>query len=241
MDYKKYDNSKALKVSRREIKYFIGVEDYLYFRSVFSMFLNSDKHNVEGGYVVRSLYFDSIDNIDFHDKLDGEKNRKKIRIRVYSPYDKVAKLEVKYKFNVNQRKESLSITREDAIEIISCNYSVLLKYNDALAHKVYVMMTTYLYKPVVTIEYKREAFFHNEYGIRSTLDTNITSSETDFNIFSDNMVLLPVFDITKPVLEVKYDKYLYSWFKDLLSIKQCTVSSISKYCHSRQFYENFMA
>ena len=47
------------------------------------------------GYLVRSLYFDSYDNEDYFDKAAGLENRKKIRLRIYSPDDAFAKLEWK--------------------------------------------------------------------------------------------------------------------------------------------------
>ena len=33
--------------------------------------------------MVRSLYFDSLEDSDYYDKLDGVMNRKKIRLRIY--------------------------------------------------------------------------------------------------------------------------------------------------------------
>ncbi|MEF9951160.1 MAG: polyphosphate polymerase domain-containing protein [Clostridium sp.] len=240
MEYRKYEGEASLSVSRREMKYFISIEDYYFFKDSFSKVLYHDSHSESGSYMVRSLYFDSINNIDYHDKIDGIENRKKVRLRVYSPQDNVAKLEVKYKFNQNQRKESLIISREDAKAIINGDYDVLLKYQDRLAHKVYSIMVTMLYTPKVMVQYNREAFIHPEYGIRATLDTEISSSEVDFDLFSENISLIPVFDFSKPVLEVKYDKYIYKWFQDMVSSRSCTNSSISKYCHSRQMYSEFI-
>ncbi|MEF9934676.1 MAG: polyphosphate polymerase domain-containing protein [Clostridium sp.] len=239
MEYRNYDGGEALKVSRREMKYFIGIDDYFYFKDAFSKVLSLDSHSENGPYMVRSLYFDSIDNIDYHDKIDGIENRKKIRLRVYSPHDRVVKLEVKYKFNQNQRKESIFISRDDAKAIINGEYSVLLNYQNEVAQKVYSTMISMVYTPRVLVQYKREAFYHPEYGIRATLDTEISSSELEFDIFSEDICLVPVFDFTKPVLEVKYDKYIYKWFQEIVSSRSCTVSSISKYCNSRQLFSGF--
>ncbi|MEG2338154.1 MAG: polyphosphate polymerase domain-containing protein [Clostridium sp.] len=239
MEYRKYDRGEALKVSRREMKYFIGIDDYFYFKDAFSKILLLDSHSENGPYMVRSLYFDSIDNVDYHDKIDGLENRKKIRLRVYSPHDRVVKLEVKYKFNQNQRKESIFISRDDAKALINGEYSVLLNYQNEVAQKVYSTMISMVYSPSVLVQYKREAFYHPEYGIRATLDTEISSSELEFDIFSEDICLIPVFDFTKPVLEIKYDKYIYKWFQEIVSSRSCTVSSISKYCNSRQLFSGF--
>ncbi|KMT22222.1 polyphosphate polymerase domain-containing protein [Clostridium cylindrosporum] len=239
LDYKKYENSKAVKVSRREMKYFITLEDYYYFKSVFPVFFNKDLHSIDEGYRVRSVYFDSINNLDYHDKIEGEQNRKKIRIRVYNPNDNKAKLEVKYKFNLNQRKETLIISREHAKRLINGEYDVLLNYSDGIALKIYAIMVSDIYKPVSTLEYKREAFYKDEYGIRVTLDTEISHSETEFDIFSKDLNMIPTLDINRPLLEVKYEKYLYKWFQDILSSRDCVNSSISKYCSSRKIYGGF--
>lgn len=240
MEYRKYDRGETLKVSRREMKYFIGIDDYFYFKDAFSKVLHLDNYSKSGAYMVRSLYFDSIDNSDYHDKIDGIENRKKIRLRVYSPHDKVAKLEVKYKFNQHQRKESIFISRDDAKSLIKGEYGVLLNYQNEVAQKVYSSMISMVYTPRVVVQYNREAFYHPEYGIRATLDTEISSSETEFDIFSEDISLIPVFDFTRPVLEIKYDKYIYKWFQDIVSSRSCTVSSISKYCNSRQLYNGFI-
>lgn len=44
-----------------------------------------DKHNGAGGYRIRSLYFDTLDDNDYRDKLDGMELRRKIRLRNYDP------------------------------------------------------------------------------------------------------------------------------------------------------------
>ncbi len=54
-------------------------------------------------------------------------------------------------------------------------------------------MTLGQYRPVVLIDYDRRAFYHEENNIRLTLDSNIRSSETNFDIFSENIPMVPAF------------------------------------------------
>ena len=44
-----------------------------------------DQHSGLDGYMVRSLYFDSIYDNDYFDKVSGLEMRKKVRLRIYAP------------------------------------------------------------------------------------------------------------------------------------------------------------
>ena len=71
----------VLKTFRHEYKYRISYEDMLTLREKLNEVLNIDRS--EDGYLIRSLYFDSIEDTDYYDKLGGEINRKKMRLRIY--------------------------------------------------------------------------------------------------------------------------------------------------------------
>ena len=49
-----------LDVSRRELKYLISLADMYSIKKKLSVVMNRDAHNGENGYLVRSLYFDSL-------------------------------------------------------------------------------------------------------------------------------------------------------------------------------------
>ncbi len=229
-----------LEVSREELKYYINSIEKRKLENDLDKLLISDVHNDIDGYKVRSLYFDSIDDTDFYDKVDGVENRKKIRLRIYTPNDTVAKLEIKRKFNNNQVKSSVIISRDDAIKLIDCNYDVLLKYDNNAAREIYYDMKLNLLKPKVTIEYERKAYVHSMNHIRVTLDSNIRSSESQFNIFSDSLTLIPI-DINTTILEVKYDGYLLNSINDILKKYNITRTSYSKYTSSRSIFENYLS
>lgn len=57
----------------------------------------SDSHNGDDGYLVRSLYFDTPDEKDYNEKLDGIELRRKLRLRTYAPSEGKAYLELKQK------------------------------------------------------------------------------------------------------------------------------------------------
>lgn len=227
-------------VNRRELKYPISEVDYYKVDNLFKDVLKEDKNNKGFGYKIRSLYFDSIDNCDYYSKINGEEVRKKIRLRIYDTKTEKVKLEIKRKMNISQRKETSTISREDAIRLINKDYSVLLKYNNETAKSAYNIMTIGQYRPVVLVDYNRKAYIHEENNIRVTLDSDIRSNEFDFDMFNDDIIMNPIVNYYNALLEVKFDGELFCWISQALSNLDATNQSLSKYCSSRKFYENYI-
>lgn len=220
-------------VLREEKKYLITLENYISNCHFFKQVLHEDVHNGQQGYKIRSLYFDTINDDDFYDKIDGLQLRRKIRIRIYSPSDKFGLLELKQKEGNYQRKRSLKMSKKDILEMIKGNYSVLLQYEEEFAREMYAIMTTKHYVPKVINEYTRVAFVANENNIRITFDRDIKATETSFDIFDQNLALNTVLDPYKVVFEVKYNGFLISYIKDIINKCDRIQTPISKYCLAR--------
>ena len=228
------------RVKRREIKYLINRATYLKKKNYLEKVLHVDPHNKGDGYKVRSLYFDTIDDNDFFEKDFGLELRRKIRLRVYSPKDNFAMLEMKQKQGDYQMKRSLKVTRADAMKLIQGDYSCLLSYSEEFAHEMYAYMTINVYRPKVVIEYNRDAFYAQENNIRITFDHDIVATEASYNIFDENLQMTPVMDINNVVLEVKYNGFLLSYIKDTIKDVSCVSTSVSKYYLSRNIYHKVM-
>lgn len=220
-------------VLRREEKYTIQTKEALFYYDKFEKIMSTDKFSKDGSYTVRSLYFDNVDDKDFFDKINEQYFRRKIRLRIYSPNDKTAKLEIKQKQGVFQKKRSLSITRDDAKELIEGNTSILLNYDNDFANEAYSIMNLECYKPKTIIEYQRRAFMAKENQIRLTFDSNIRATESSFDLFSENLLLNPIIDPNYVIFEVKYNHFMLSYISDMIAdINRSAVSS-SKYCMGR--------
>lgn len=223
-----------LSVVRCEEKYPLNVAEASQYANRFSKLLQPDAFSKNGSYMVRSLYFDTIYDKDFFDKVNEQNIRRKIRIRIYNPDDQFAKLEIKQKQNIYQKKRSLRITRADAMELIRGNTSVLLKYDNDFAAEVFVLMNEYCYRPKTIVQYDRRAFMAKENNIRLTFDSNIRATETDMNLFSKNLNMNLIYPADQVIFEVKYDRFLLGYIKDIIStIDRRNVSS-SKYCLGRK-------
>ena len=222
-----------IEVLRREEKYPLNLADANIYSNMFSAILAIDQFSKNGSYMVRSLYFDTPDDKDFFEKIKEQNLRRKIRLRIYNPDDTMAKLELKQKENIFQKKRTMLVSKEDALELIKGNYSVLLKYEDALAAELFAIMSIEVYRPKSIVEYQRRAFIAKENNIRLTFDSNIRATESSFDLFAKNLPLAPVFPLDKVVFEVKYDKFLLSYITDIISKVDARNMTSSKYCLSR--------
>ena len=220
-------------VSRQEKKYAINIADGVSLRSRLGAVMHADTHNGAQGYVIRSLYFDTPDDQDFQDKVDGLELRRKLRLRTYSPQSDFAMLEMKQKQGPYQRKRSLRLAREDAQRLCRGDYRPLQKMADPFAAECYGLMHCRCYRPRAVVEYRRQAYIARENHIRITLDSQIAATESRWDLFDAWLPLYPVLDPFQLVLEVKYNGFLLSYIKDLLDLVGRPELSVSKYCLAR--------
>jgi len=220
----------VLKTVRHEYKFVIPYEEMLALRMKLNKLLDIDR--CDDGYMIRSLYFDSVDDIDYYDKLNGEMERKKIRLRIYEPNGELVKLELKAKYDYHQLKESLIIKKDDAMELINGNYNILLNYKEDLAKRIYIILTTGYYKPKVIIEYKRIAYM-GKTTTRITFDFEIKSSNNIEDFFEEDINYIDNIDRKDVVLEVKFDRFLEPYISLILDKYISRSQSVSKYMMGR--------
>ncbi len=222
-------------VLRQERKFLLSMTQKLRLEGKLDALLPQDPHNrPEGGYLVRSLYFDTIRSRDYWGKEDGLEQRRKIRLRIYEPGAADVYLEMKQKQGSNQLKRSLKIKREDAQRIASGDYGSLLSCKDGFAAECYGIMNRDGYLPRIILEYQRKAYVKAENNIRITLDGQIRALEGHGPLFfEENPGLYPVLEPWAVILEVKYNHFLFSYIRDI--IRSCNQSevSVSKYCMAR--------
>lgn len=221
-------------VYRREEKYLMTLVQMERFSGLLSQIMAQDSHNGAQGYRVRSLYFDTIHEGDYEDKLDGVEIRRKIRLRIYDVSSSFALLEMKEKKGSFQKKRSLRLERQDAQQLNQGEYKVLLDYTNPFAQECYAVMHSACYLPKTIVEYKRKAFVAKENNIRITFDGEIQATETRLELFNPKLNMCPVLHPLNSVLEVKYNGYLLSYIKNLVNTVNQSPLSVSKYCLARK-------
>lgn len=169
---------------RREYKYLVPLNLIDELRNEFMPYLELDNYSLirpNKQYTVRSIYFDTHHLDYYHEKLDGLKNRKKIRIRGYNELtDKsIAVLEIKRKIGDFIDKTRSLFFYQDLYELLcSGNIEEFILSKDKLnieeAKRFFFHVTKNIVIPTSLVVYDREAFFSKfDSNIRITFDKNL--------------------------------------------------------------------
>ena len=223
---------------RHELKYHITPAELTVLRGVLAPVMQLDPNGNENNeYHIRSLYFDTINDDALEEKIAGVGNRKKYRIRIYNFSDRVIKLECKSKYGDLISKQSVSIPRELAEQLIAGDPDGLQRMRHPLFHDVYREMRTRLLRPAVIVDYVREAYIHQAEEVRITFDKQVRTGLYSVDMFNPQIPTYPVFDDPVEILEVKFDEFLPGYLQSILSGVTAQRSAISKYTWCRR-YEN---
>ena len=222
--------------ARHELKYFINPAELQALRLRLRGALEMDSHCVNGRpYVIRSLYFDDIDDSAFYDKQAGVMHRDKYRIRIYNHSDRTIFLERKRKLGDLIQKSSVQITRRLCEQLMDGDPAGLFKSQNPLLQDVYVQMRTRLLRPKVIVDYAREAYTHPAEDVRITFDLSLRTGLASRDLFNPNLPTVCPHDRNVEILEVKFNDYLPDYVNALLSGVEAERSAVSKYILCRRY------
>lgn len=222
-------------VLRKEIKYRISKIDFLRIRKHLDALMDKDKNGHNGTYLVRSQYYDSLRNQDLYDNLDGLMEKRKIRIRTYSTEAQSVKLEYKCKSGSDGKKYSLPITRQEAIMMENHQYEFLLNHEEDLAKTLYVRIKQGAYAPKTIVEYERTAYLYPVSDLRITFDTNIKATTNPYGLFSKDLAYIPLIEGANGILEIKYNDFIPTIFKEIIQEINSLPEANSKYSNARLY------
>ena len=230
----------TLKVQRHELKFYISRSDYEYVRHILSHLMDRDEFQKDDrGYFIRSLYFDDASDSSVEEKLDGIERRDKYRLRIYDPQQNWAKLERKRKVNHYVSKSSVTVSKEEAATMMEGNYDFLLNKKGDAAKSIYFDLSRKYFRPVVIIDYIRDAYKMSYNEIRITFDKHIRTTTADLDLFNENLITHPLQRNDTIIMEIKFNTCLPSWFKDFLKFESNVNTAISKYCYGRMEMREF--
>lgn len=230
-------SAKAQSGYRHELKYYINQGDYTLLRRKLSLTMEQDRNAAKNGgeYFIRSLYFDDADDSAFREKLDGDDSRDKFRIRIYNMRDDAIKLECKHKESTYIRKHSLMLCRAEYETLRRGDYTFLLRRPEPFARRMFAEFSLRPLRPVVLVDYAREAYVFPVEDVRVTFDKNVRTGYRSTALFDPNVPTFPVVDGYDMVLEVKFNRYLPTYIRALLQTDSHARSAISKYALCRKF------
>ena len=217
---------------RHEWKHVLNTGDLLTLRQRLRAVMESDPHAIDGKYYIRSLYFDNSDDKALREKIDGVNMREKFRIRLYNCDSSVIHLEKKSKRNGLGTKYSAVLTAEQAQKIVDGDIDWMLRSDHPLIQELYCKMRYQGRRPKTILDYTREPFIFRPGNVRVTLDYDIRTGLGCTDFLNPDAVTIPAGDA--PILvEVKWDEFLPSIIRDLVSIPDRRVGSFSKYAQCR--------
>lgn len=218
---------------RHEIKYVISKQmaEILKQRLLLIMDIDANSSNLDNTYLIRSLYFDDINNTAYYEKIDGVEYRKKYRIRIYNYDDSFIRLECKYKHNNMTSKDQYRIDKNTYENIVKGNLNELEMSNNKMFNNFILDLKLKSLKPTVIVDYKRLALTYPISDVRVTFDSCISSGVYNYDLFDKNTNNLSIIDDDNIVLEVKYNEVLPESIAIILSTIPSVRESFSKFAY----------
>jgi hypothetical protein len=204
-----------------------GLEEHR-LRVVLRGLLRPDPHGEEGRYAVRSLYFDDPEDSSVSTKLAGLGARHKWRLRIYGRSDQHIRLERKSRRGRWIRKDAVLVDRATADCL--CAGARAQPADEPLLQSFLVEQTARRLRPVVVVDYVREAWLHPGQSLRVTLDQRLSRYAWHGRLQRDWLdPLLPLQPVLgQTILEVKSTGGLPVWVSRLLPARALS-EALSKY------------
>lgn len=214
---------------RIENKYIVSESELALLERRLMPIMAKDVHQTGKSYEIRSLYFDDFNNRCVDENEAGVDERRKYRIRIYSPDAATAKLEIKEKISNKTRKIVCPITRDEALQLMDGDCPAVPDDRAPLNLLRLSMRCTFM-KPKATIIYDRTAFVYPEGNVRITIDRNIKASRAKEALFAQvPSGMISVLPTGMHVLEVKYDEFLPQFIARQIDTGKLCQTSFSKY------------
>jgi hypothetical protein len=220
---------------RHELKYHVDWLNYQVLSMKLATVLDRDPHaGSDGRYHVRNLYFDDFKNTALCDKICGVIQREKYRMRIYNLCDDFIKFERKSKINQFVFKENVRISREEANRMIAGDATFLANSENHLLRNFYLETRNRLMRPVVLVDYYREAYVHPVGNVRVTFDINLHTNMGSAEFFNPKSFTVKASEEQGVIMEVKFDDVLPQYIRGLIPNAIRPRTAIGKFAICRE-------
>lgn len=204
---------------------------YRQLRAVLRGLLPYDAHaGGNGGYHIRSLYFDDLYQTAYRQKMAGVEVRKKYRVRIYNCAPGPIALECKHKNGAYIYKESVPLTAAEYIALCRGDCRFLLGKAQPMAARFFVESRAAVLRPRVIVAYDREAFVNDVGTVRITFDKDITAMDPGQDLFDPRAAGYHVLPPGQMILEVKFTGILPEYIQTIFHAYSFVRTSASKFC-----------
>jgi hypothetical protein len=223
--------------SRIELKYRLTYFQYLKVRNAIRPYMVTDpytRYAPTNCYLVRSLYFDTADYRAYEQKMNGDCDRVKLRLRAYHAEEAETnpiRVELKMRQGNRMIKKNVFVSNEEYRHFIKHRHWKDLQDPTTIEFERHSL--TQSLSPVILVEYEREGYqtrFKSD--LRITFDHRVRAAHTR-TLFPEH----PFFQMLTPrsvVLEIKFKENLPSWLGWLVREQGLKVIANSKYTQCLQ-------
>ena len=160
---------------------------------------------IENKEYIRDLYFDSPNNEELVEKVNGEIVTEKFRIRYKNLDSSDIHLEKRMKKDGKYKKISAIITEEDVENILNGDIEYLAFSDKKILRDFYLNMMCEKIEPKAIIEFERQSFVYERSDITVNIDTSRRVSLNEEDIMDDEIKSVAINEDTA-VIEVRYNK-----------------------------------
>lgn len=221
---------------RHEYKYRIDARQKAVLQLRAQGVLERDSHvGADGEYLIRSLYFDSPDDVCFYENENGEDPREKYRIRFYNCDTSRISLECKAKRRGMTRKTACPLTLVQCRRFMAGEIPEPERDVSTKQAAMFTQMRLKCLRPVVIVQYTRMPFVCDAGNVRVTFDDAIVSSNDIAGFLQPEIPLRSVLGAGESILEVKWDELLPSYIREQIGLDSLQWTSFSKYYLCRKY------
>jgi SPX domain protein involved in polyphosphate accumulation len=225
---------------RYELKYLVRHDQAAEVASSLARYMLPDEHGGnQGQYLVTSLYYDTADHKAYWDKVDGHRNRRKLRVRIYGnqavTLETLCFVEIKHRLDrtLQKRRVVLPYGAAVALDQIDDLLDAASDQDRAVLEEVEYLYRALRLQPTCVVSYQRRALEGRDYepGLRVTFDTDLKYRTHELNLFANGQATEHYF--LSPdwcIMEVKINQRAPFWLTEVIGMHQCVVRRISKYC-----------
>lgn len=184
-------------------------------------------------YECHSLYFDNEKLKAYHEKIEGQLNRKKVRVRTYKrkcEKDDLLFFEIKRKSGEVVLKDREVLPEKFLKKFIEDPFSLLQEKNLDLdfLNEIVFEVTNYQLKPTLLVSYKRKPFFaKNDSRFRVTFDYDLEFAKAKGASYQQTFQKLEEDFV---IMEVKFNANMPKWFHQLIEVYRLQRTGSCKYC-----------
>lgn len=220
--------------NRFELKYLISHDQVRGFVEAITPYVTADSNVVGGqGYPIYSVYWDSDGWTLFWEKIEGLKDRRKLRVRRYAGVD-YAFVEIKHRTDRTLQKRRTRLPLETiyrSFRDTDADFDDSATVENPVVNEALYLRYRHRLRPRIAISYRRRAFFGRfEPDLRITFDTRVQYHTADTDIAQPFETGTYVVDPRIAILEIKFNDRVPDWLVRLVASHGLEMTRMSKFC-----------